>query len=275
MNRASALRQRFSCRLAAPACLLACLLASAAAAEPIPVRHLEGSLRGFLSLRGPDGRIVAAGDLAQVARGSTVTAHLVFHFKDGSLDDETTVFSERGDFRLISDHHIQSGPTFPKPMDLFIDVPHGRVVSRTKDKDGKVEVHTDQMRLPADLANGLIALVVKNIAPGAPLTKVPMLVLAPRPRLVTLAISPHGEEPFTLLGSPHQGLHYDIKIELGGVAGVVAPLVGKQPPDLQMWIVGGDAPTFLREQGPFFQDGPTWTMELASPDWPDSPHSGS
>jgi hypothetical protein len=254
---------------------LACAPGLTAYAQTIPVRHLEGSLHGFLSLRGQDGHVVAAGDLAQVARGSTVTAHLVFHFRDGSVDDDTTVFSERGAFHLITDHHIQSGPSFPKPMDLFIDVPHGRVVSRAKDKDGKEQVQTEQMRLPPDLANGLISLVVKNIAPGAPLTKVPMLVLAPKPRLITLAISPQGEEPFTLLGAPHKGLHFDIKIELGGVAGVVAPLIGKQPPDLQIWIVGGDAPTFLREQGPLFQDGPTWTMELASPDWPDQPHSGS
>jgi hypothetical protein len=204
-----------------------------------------------------------------VAHGSTVTAHLVFRFRDGSIDDETTVFTERGAFRLITDHHIQTGPSFPKPMDLFIDVPHGRVVSRSKDKDGKVEVHTDQMSLPPDLANGLLALVAKNITPDAPLTKVPMLVTTPKPRLVTLAISPHGEEPFNLLGAQYQGLHYDIKIELGGVASVVAPLVGKQPPDLQLWIVPGDAPTFLREQGPLFADGPIWTMELASPDWPD------
>jgi hypothetical protein len=254
---------------------LACALAPAAFAQSIPVRHLEGSLRGFLSLRAQDGHIVAAGDLAQIARGSTVTAHLVFHFRDGSVDDDTTVFSERGAFHLITDHHIQRGPSFPKPMDLFIDVPHGRVVSRSKDKDGKDEVRTDQMRLPPDLANGLISLVVKNIPPQTPLTKVPMLVLAPKPRLVTLAISPHGEEPFTLLGSPLQGLHYDIKIELGGVADVVAPLIGKQPPDLEIWVVGGDAPTFLREQGPLFQDGPTWIMQLASPDGPNQPHSGS
>lgn len=254
---------------------LAAVLTCGAAAQPIPVRHTEGTLRGFLSLRAQDGSVVAAGDLFQTVRGDRVTAHLMFHFKDGSLDDDTTVFSQRGTFRLITDHHIQQGPTFAQPMDLLIDVPHGLVTSRSKGKDGKNAVKTHKMTLPPDLANGLISLVVKNIRPETLETKVTMLVATPELRIVTLSISPRGEEPFTLLGSPRKALHYAIQIQLGGVTGVVATLIGKHPPDLQIWILGADAPTFLREQGPFFQDGPIWTMELASPDWPASPSTGT
>ena len=33
-------------------------------------------------------------------------------------------------------------------------------------------------------------------------------------------------------------------MELGGIAGIVAPIIGKQPPDLHVWILGGDAPAF-------------------------------
>jgi hypothetical protein len=60
-----------------------------------------------------------------------------------------------------------------------------------------------------------------------------------------------------------------VKIELGGLAGVVAPVIGKQPPDTDVWILEGDAPAFLKSQGPQFQDGPIWRIELASPSWPD------
>ncbi|MGA1984404.1 MAG: hypothetical protein ABSG84_18290 [Acidobacteriaceae bacterium] len=266
MERASAFRTGL---LAA----LACCWQPGAAAQPIPVRHVEGTVHGFLSLRAQDGRVVAVGDLAQVARGSTVTAHLVFHFRDGSVDDDTTVFSERGSFRLITDHHIQQGPTFPQPMDLLIDVPHGRVTSRSRGKDGKDEVTTDQMALPPDLANGLVSIVAKNLPPQTPEVKVHLLVATPKPRLVTLAISPQGEQEFTLDGSPRKAVHFEIQIQLGAVTGVVATLIGKHLPDIQLWILGGDAPTFLREQGPLFQDGPIWTMELASPDWPTAPPS--
>jgi hypothetical protein len=265
MNRAMAL-------LAGRACLVAALACGGphGAAQPVPVRHVEGTLHGFLALRGQDGRVVAAGELSQVVRGGTVTARLVFHFRDGSVDDETTVFTERGTFRLASDHHIQQGPSFPKPMDLTIDVLHGRVTSRSADKDGKAEVKSETMRLPADLVNGMVSIIAKNIRPETPETKVSMVVLTPKPRVVTLAFSPRGEDSFSLLGQPHKGLHYTIKIELGGVAGMVAPLIGKAPPEIQLWVLGGDAPTFLRSVGPLFQDGPVWTMELASPDWPEA-----
>ena len=64
-------------------------------AEPVPVHHLEGLVHGFLSLRSPEGRLIASGDLIQNMRDDRVTSRLVFHFKDGSLSDETTVFSER------------------------------------------------------------------------------------------------------------------------------------------------------------------------------------
>jgi hypothetical protein len=59
-----------------------------------------------------------------------------------------------------------------------------------------------------------------------------------------VAISPHGEEPFSLLGSRRKGMHFTLKVELGGVAGVVAPLIGREPPKIQVWIIGRDSSSF-------------------------------
>jgi hypothetical protein len=77
-----------------------------------------------------------------------------------------------------------------------------------------------------------------------------------------------------VVGTTHQGIRYEIKIELGGVAGVVAPIIGKQPPNIQLWIIGGQAPTFVKEEGPIYSDGPIMTIELAKPVWPDAPKQG-
>ena len=63
------------------------------AAEPIGVRYLEGSVHGFLALRTMEGKLLAQGDLVQVVKGDRVTSQLVFHFKDGSVDSDTAVFS--------------------------------------------------------------------------------------------------------------------------------------------------------------------------------------
>jgi hypothetical protein len=45
---------------------------------------------------------------------------------------------------------------------------------------------------------------------------------------------------------------YDVAIKLGGVAGVVAPLVGKAPEDVHVWIVEGMTPAFVRMDGQLF-----------------------
>jgi hypothetical protein len=123
----------FTSQRIALAAMLLCLPLSSPA-EPVAVRHIEGTLHGFLSLRTTDGHLIAAGDLIQTVHGDRVTAHLIFHFKDGSLDDETTVFTQHRTFQLISDHHIQKGPFFPHPMDLTIDARSGQVTLRSTGK---------------------------------------------------------------------------------------------------------------------------------------------
>jgi len=242
--------------------------------ESIPVRHVEGTIHGFLVLRTQEGRAIGSGDLVQVIRGEEVTSRLTFRFKDGSVDDETAVFSQRDNFELISDHHIQKGPSFPHAMDMSIDVRSGEVTVRSMGKDGKEEVTTDHLDIPPDLANGMVLSLMKNIRPETPETKVSMIVATPKPRLVKLTISPKGEEPFSLAGSPRKATHFVIKIELGGVTGLVAPLLGKKPPDIHVWIIGGMAPAFVKEEGPFYEGGPVWSIQLTSPVWPRGSGSG-
>ncbi len=253
------------------ASLLLSLLISAApcaSADPIPVRHIGGTIHGFLELRSSDGHIVASGDITRVVHGDRITSRTVFTFKDGSVDDETTIFSQRRTFQLISDHRIQKGPYFPHPLDTLIDARTGQVTVRTTDKDGKEDVKTDQMKLPPDLANGLVPVILENITSDTDGLTVPMVVFAPKPRLVKLVISKIGEDNASLAGSTRKAIHYNIKIDLGGVAGVVAPMLGKAPPDIQIWTIGGAAITFAREIGPLYAEGPMMTIQLASPSWP-------
>jgi hypothetical protein len=239
-------------------------------ADAVQVRYPEGTLHGFLVVRDTGGRIIAAGDYEQTVQGDQVTGHVLFQFKDGSINEETVVFSQKGTFHLLSDHQVQKGPSFPHPIDLSIDVSRGEVTVRSKSKEGKEETATEHMDLPADLYNGLVSTVAKNISPSATENKVSLLVTTPKPRLVKLVFSSQGEDRFLLGGFRRKAQRYEIKIELGGVAGVVAPLVGKQPPNLNLWIVGGKAPTFCKQTGPMFADGPIWTIELVGPTWPKS-----
>ena len=255
-------------RSAFAASLAAIFLWHTSAAAQVKVRYTEGLVHGFLTLKTLDGTHLADGDLIQSASGTRVTSRLVFRFKDGSLQDETAIFSQRQSFRLLSDHLVQKGPAFPHPLDMTIDAVKGQVTVRHTDDDGKEKVDTEHLDQTAGLANGLILTLLKNANPQAPPTKLPFVASTPKPRVVKLEISTAGEDPFSIGGASHKATHYIVKVDLGGVAGVVAPLIGKQPPDSHVWILGGPAPAFVKSEQPFYNGGPLWRIELVSPTWP-------
>jgi hypothetical protein len=250
------------------ACLLAIAAAGALSAENVRVRHAEGVVRGFLLLRPPGGAVIANGDLVQFATGDRVTTRLTFHFRDGSLQEETTVFSQRRQFRLLSDHLVQRGSAFPRPMDVSINATTGRVVVKHRDKDGEEKTIDEQMELPADLANGVMITLLKNLSRDVPATAVSMLFATPKPQLVKLVITRAGEDSFSVGRASYKATRFNIHVEIGGLKGVLAKLFGKQPLDTSVWVLGGDAPGFVRSEGQFYQDGPVWRIELAAPDYP-------
>src|SRR5581483_8263550 len=180
-------------------------------AEPVPVRYREGSVHGFLAVRTLEGKILAAGDLTQTVRKNVVVSRLVFRFRDGSVDDETATFSQERAFRLISDHHVQKGPSFPNPTDVSIHASTGQVTVRYTDK-GKEKVETKRLDLPLDLANGIILDVLKNIRPDTSETKVSYVVATPDPRLVKLSIVAQGEDRFSVVGAAYKATLFVLKV---------------------------------------------------------------
>jgi hypothetical protein len=255
-------------RLALVAVIVASSLgAGEALADPVSVRFPEGSLHGFLSLRGPDGKALATGDLLQTVAAGRVTATLVFKFRDGSVSEETAVFSQRGRFKLITDHLVQKGPAFPRPLDLAIDVATGGVTVRYTNDDGEEKVESERMELPVDLANGLVTTLLKNLR-ATPKTTLSMVAATPKPRLVKLKITSAGRDSLSIGGARRRAVHYVLKVDIGGIAGVVAPIVGKQPPDSHVWILQEEVPAFVRSQSPMFADGPLWQIDLIAPAWP-------
>jgi hypothetical protein len=247
----------------------ACFLSGASmSAAPVAVRYKEGLIHGFLVLSTVDGTPIAEGDLVQVARGNRVTSQLVFRFKDGSRQEETTVFSEGGDFRLISYHLVQKGPAFKHPTEETVTASTGQVTVRYTDDDGKEKVESAHLKLPPDLANGLVPTLLKNLPSGATQAEFSMVVSAPKPRLVKLVITAEGTEPFSLVGTGRDATRYVVKVDIGGLAGAVAPILGKQPPDAHIWILGGEAPAFVRSENLSYMGGPMWRVELVSPVWP-------
>jgi hypothetical protein len=240
-------------------------------ASPLAVRYEEGLTRAFLVISTLDGNAIAEGDLTQVVRAGRVRTQIVFRFKDGSRQEETTVYSQRGQFRLISYHQLQKGPAFKHASEISVTTATGQVTVHYTDDDGKEKVADEHMALPPELANGMVPTLLKNLRPGASQLEVPMVVAAPKPRLVKLAISAQGSDHFSAAGSERDAAHYVVKIVIGGVAGAVAPLLGKEPPDSHIWILGGEAPTFVKSESLSYMGGPLWRMQLTSPVWPQTP----
>jgi hypothetical protein len=247
--------------------LITVLIGAPVHAEPIPVRYPQGSAHGFLAIRTVGGVRVATGDVTQIIHGSRVTSRVVFRFRDGSLDDETTVFSQRGTFRLISDHHIQRGPSFPKPIDVFIDAITGKITSHAEDGT----IREDHLDLPSDVSNGLPPNLLLNLLPSTPETKLSFVAPTAKPRLISVSVKPAGEVPFSVGGTSLRAVDYVLHVELGGLAGVIAPMIGKQPADYHIWILQSAAPAFIREEGQLYEGGPIWRIEQISPSFaPDS-----
>jgi hypothetical protein len=157
-------------------------------------------------------------------------------------------------------------------MDVSINARTGEVKVRTFEhgKDAPVtSSKTYHVDLPADLANGLVLSILINLRPNAAQTTVPYLAATPKPRIVHLALAASGEQTFSVGGAKHRAVRYIIRTQIGGVDGVIAPIVGKQPKDVYVWVVEGPAPAFVRLEGPLFDGGPVWKIEQTSPTWPD------
>jgi hypothetical protein len=249
----------------------ACLFhAASPPAGAIAVRQTEGQVRGFLLLSTLEGATIADGDSIQVAHGDEVTDRLTFHFKDGSLQEETAVFTQHGHFHLLSDHLVQKGPVFKQPMDVSIDSSTGVVRVGYKDEKGRDKTEIARMAMPPDLSNGIVSILLKNLPPGTQSTTISMVVATPKPLLIKLAISADGGDSFSIGQSSYKATRYVVKVDIGGVRGVLAHLLGKQPPDTLVWILGGSCPTYLKSEGQSFEGGPVWRTQLVSPGWPKS-----
>jgi hypothetical protein len=235
-------------------------------ADPVRVRYPEGVTLGFLVLRNTAGQALAYGEFSQTANAGdgVVTHDLHFRFKDGSSFQEITKFTQHGEFRLVSDHVAQKGPAFKEESEMWIDAATGEVKTRTVEK-GKEKVSTKHMDLPPDVANGLLFTVVKNLDPAAGASLSMVAEASGTPRLVTLNISSAQGKTVRVGSIKYQAVNYLVKIKINGIAGVVAPIIGKQPHDINIWVVKSGAPTFIEFEGPLTADTPVWRIELAAP----------
>ena len=242
--------------------LLAITVGTAALAEPISVKHIQLPMHRFMVARSEAGKIIANGEFSQVVQGDEVTMRLTYKFEDGSIDDETTTYRQQGTFRLVRNHHIQKGPFFVKPVDFTVEAATGIVTSLTTDKNGKIHVESEHMDLPDDLANGFVGTLLLNVPHDTTPFRVGMLAPVGSGRLIRLLISREGEQPFHMTEQTLKATVFRIHPELGGIVGVIAPLIGLQPKDVLVWVLEGEEPAVVRIVGQLGGYGPVVNSEL-------------
>ena len=235
---------------------------TAALSEPISVRHIQRPMHRFMVARSEAGKIVATVEFSQVVQGDEVTMRLTYHFVDGSIDDETTTYRQQGMFRLVRNHHIQKGPFFAKPVDFTVEAANGIATSRTTDKNGKVHVESEHVALPNDVANGFVGTLLLNVPQNTKPFRVGILAPVGGGRLIHLMISQEGEQSFHMGGQTLKAAVFRVHPELGGIVGVIAPLIGLQPKDVMVWVVEGGDPAVVRIVGQLGGYGPVVSSEL-------------
>jgi hypothetical protein len=242
--------------------VLTIMISTAAPAEQISVKHIQLARHEFMVARSETGKIIARVEFTEDVQGDEVTMRLTHRFVDGSIDDETTTFTQRGTFRLVRNHHIQQGPFFAKPIDFAVEAATGIATSRTVDKNGKIHVESEHINLPDDLANGFVGTLLLNVPPNTAPFRVGILAPVFGGRLIQILISPEGEQPLQKSGQNLNATVFRIHPELGGILGMIAKLLGLQPKDVMVWVREGEKPAVMRVVGQLGGSGPVLSSEL-------------
>jgi hypothetical protein len=228
-----------------------------AQAEPVAVRYTEGVARGFPVLRAQSGDVLAHGDFVQVAYPDRVESRMVFRFRDGSIYDESVTFDQRDVFKLLSYQIVQRGPSFPESLEATVDRATGDYRVRYRaDQDSAEEILTGRFDIPDDAYNGLLSTLLKNLDAGKSHT-VQIVAFTPKPRAIKMLLSPMAQEPVAMGTMVVPATRFHMKPQLG----MLASLLVMALPDVKTWIANGEAPAFLKFEGPLFFMGPIWRID--------------
>ena len=134
---------------------------------------------------------------------------------------------------------------------------------------GKDKVEASHIDLPANVSNGFTATILLDSSLNSGSFKLVFVTPAGKGRLIQLSIDVAGDEPFfPVQGVRRKATVFRIHPELGGAVGVVAPVFGKQPKDMFVWVLEGEVPGLVRAIGPLKEGGPIVSVGPAEAPYP-------
>ena len=93
---------------------------------------------------------------------------------------------------------------------------------------------------------------MKNLPSGGSAT-VQIVAFTPKPRLVKMLLTPAAEDRVQVNHAALTATRFLVRPQLG----LLASLLITSVPDLKCWILGGEAPAFIRFEGPLYFMGPS------------------
>src|SRR6266511_1500757 len=136
---------------------------------------------------------------------------MIFRFKDGSVFDETVVFTQQRVFTMQSYRLVHRGPVFAEDTEISLERASGKYRVKTKArKDGQEKALDGALDLPPDVYNGMVLTVVKNLAKG-PNEIVQIVAFTPTPRLIKLELAPMGEHKVLVGELAKTASHYRVE----------------------------------------------------------------
>jgi hypothetical protein len=147
-------------------------------------------------------------------------------------------------------------------MDFAVEAATGIATIREADENGKIQVESEHIDLPDDLANGFVGTLLLNVPPNTAPFRIGILAPVFRGRSIRILNSPEGEQPFQKAGQTFKATVFRIHPELGGVLGVIAKLLGLQPKHVMVWVLEGETPAVMRVVGQLGGSGPLLSSEL-------------
>ncbi len=241
------------------------VLSPALLAAPVPVEYAEGVTHGFLELRDTSGNLLAHGEQLTTGKDHEFDKRMVFRFKDGSTLAEHVTFTQEREFRVTTYSLKTSGPAFEHDTEVSMNPPAGtyRFVTKEKGSD-KERVEEGKLDMPADVYNGMLMTIVKDLPRGVGET-VHYVAFTPKARLIEVELIPTGDDGIKVGDLDMTAAHYVLRPRLGPWLKMFASLTGRSPRDGNAWIVKDAVPAFVAFEGELTTPGPVWRIETVSP----------
>jgi len=97
---------------------------------------------------------------------------------------------------------------------------------------------------------------MKNLPAGGS-TTVQIIAFTPKPRLVKMLLTPAAQDSVQVNEAAMTATRFLVRPQLG----LIASMLITDVPDLKCWILGGEAPAFIRFEGPLYLMGPIWRID--------------